>query len=81
MSSYLGEFLLHAAELNPIEMENTYLWENQDFVVFISKIGKLILRKPSLLAFGKDFHLWEHMEIFVLLNPSEKILSQTFLIV
>lgn len=57
MSSYLGEFLLHAAELNPIEMENTYLWENQDFVVFISKIGKLILRKPSLLAFGKDFHL------------------------
>lgn len=76
-----GGFLLYAAEPNPKETENTSLG-NQGFVVSLSKIGRLILRKPSLLAFEREFSISENIwKILALVNPSERILSHTFLVV
>lgn len=76
-----GDFLLYAAEL---DFKGQTSFGNQGFVVSLNKIGRLILRKTSLLAFERDkFSVSERIwRILALLNPSEKKnLSYTFLIV
>ena len=66
-----GDFLLYAAEL---DFKGQTSFGNQGFVVSLSKIGRLIMRKLSLLAFERDkFSVPESIwRILALLNPSRK---------